>query len=72
MKFKATLLKGDSKHECFPVNIAEFLRSPALKNIAFIQCYFNTINLLQSVFCKTYSFKILVSERNYKHNLTNH
>ena len=30
---KATLLKKRLKHSCFLVNIVEFLRSPALKNI---------------------------------------
>ena len=29
----AILLKRDSKHSCFPVNIAKFLRTPILKNI---------------------------------------
>ena len=29
----ATLLKRDSNHQCFPVNIAKFLRKPILKNI---------------------------------------
>ena len=28
-----TLLKRDSKHICFPVNIAKFLRTPTLRNI---------------------------------------
>ena len=36
-----------------------------LRTAAFIRCYFDTINLKQSVFCRTNSFKILVSERKY-------
>ena len=70
------LLKSLFKHSCCLVNIAEVLRSPVLKNIckrllASIRCYFDTINSKQSGFCKTYSFKILVSERKYKNNLKN-
>ena len=38
---------------------------------ASIRCYFDTINLEQSGFCTTFSFKILVSERKYKNNLIN-
>ena len=34
-----------------------------LRTAASIRCYFDTINLKQSGFCTTYSFKILVSER---------
>ena len=33
---------------------------------ASIRRYFDTINLMQSGFCTTYSFKILISERKYK------
>ena len=44
-----------------------------LRTAAFIRCYFYTINLKQSRFCTTYSFKkILVLERKYKNNLKNH
>ena len=38
---------------------------------ASIRCYFDTINLEQSGFRTTFSFKILVSERKYKNDLTN-
>ena len=36
-----------------------------------IRCHFDTINLNQSDFCTTYSFKILVSEGKNKNNLKN-
>ena len=42
-----------------------------LRTAAFIRCYFDKINLTQSEFCTTSSFKILVSERKYKNNLKN-
>ena len=42
-----------------------------LQTVAFIRCYFNTINLKQSGFCTTYSFKILDSERKHKNNIKN-
>ena len=38
---------------------------------AFIRCYLKTINIKQSDFCKTYSFKTLASERKYKNNAEN-
>ena len=38
---------------------------------ASIRCYFDTVNLKQSGFCATYSFKILVSEQKHKNNLKN-
>ena len=40
-----------------------------LRTDASIRCYFDTISLKQSGFCTTYSFKVLVSERQYKNNL---
>ena len=42
-----------------------------LRTLAFIRCYFDTINLKQSGFCTSYFFKILVSEQKYKENLKN-
>ena len=42
-----------------------------LRTAASIGCYFDTINLMQSGFCATYSFEIPVSERKYKYNLKN-
>ena len=50
--YKATSLKRDS--------------NTGIRTAASIKCYFDTINLKQSYFCTTYSFKILVSERNIK------
>ena len=37
-----------------------------LRPVASITCYFDTINLKQSGFCRTCYFKILVSEQKYK------
>ena len=42
-----------------------------LRAAASITCYFDTINLKQSGFYTTYSFKILVSQQKYKNNLKN-
>ena len=42
-----------------------------LRTAAYIRRYFDTINLKQSGFGTTYSFKILVSERKYENNLKN-
>ena len=42
-----------------------------LRTAASVLCYFDTINLKQSGFCTTYSFKILVSERKHRNNLKN-
>ena len=52
-KFTVTLLKGDSKHRCFVLKFAEFLRSPILKNTAFIRRCFDTIILMKSGFPKS-------------------
>ena len=42
-----------------------------LQMVASFRCYFEKINLKQSGFCATYSFKIFISERKYKNNLKN-
>ena len=57
------------------MNIAEILRSPVLKNICerllISDVILTTIDIKQSAFCTTFSFKILVSERKYKNTLKN-
>ena len=42
-----------------------------LRASASIRWYFDTVNLKQSGFCTTCSFRILVSKRKYKNNLKN-
>ena len=38
-----TLLKKRLWHRCFPVNFAQFLRTPFLRNTAFDDCFWITI-----------------------------
>ena len=42
-----------------------------LRTAASIRCYLDAINLKQSGFCTTCSFKVLVLEQKYKNNLKN-
>ena len=67
--FEATLLKRDSK-KVFPSEYCGIFKITCfeehLQTAASISCYFDTINLKQSGFCRTYSFKVLVSERKYR------
>ena len=65
--FKATWLQVFSCEYCGIFKITCF--EEHLQMAASVRCYFDAINLKQSGFCTTYSFKILVSERKCKINL---
>ena len=72
--FKATFLKRDSITE-FSCEYWQIVKITCVeqhvRTAASIRCYFDMINLKQSGFFTTYSFKILVSERKYKNNFKN-